>query len=72
MSLGTTSRRALELGGLSLASVFLILKFVINGVIGSGIGPVKNVTGAISDMFETEVSGRPAVYNHWTGLVDCG
>ena len=58
MSLGTTSRRALELGGLSLASVFLVLKIVINVVVGSGIGPVKNSTAAISDIFETKVSGR--------------
>ena len=42
--------------GLSLASVFLVLKFVVNSVIGSGIGPVKNDTGVISDIFETEVS----------------
>ena len=51
-----TVRQVLELIGLSLASVFLVAKFVVNGVIGSGIGPVKNDTGVISDIFETEVS----------------
>lgn len=48
-------RQVLELIGLILASVFLVAKFVVNGVIGSGIGPVKNDTGVISDIFETEV-----------------
>lgn len=61
MLLSTTSRRALELVGLSLVSVFFILKIVINGVLGSGIGPVKNDTGSISDIFETEVSGPDSV-----------
>lgn len=48
-------RQVLELVGLILASVFLVAKFVVNGVIGSGIGPVKNDTGVISDIFETQV-----------------
>lgn len=50
-----TVRQTVEVIGLTLASSFLVVKFIINGVVGAGIGPVKNVTGDISDMFETEV-----------------
>ena len=50
-----TVRQVVEIIGLSLASIFLVVKFIINGVVGAGIGPVKNVTGDVSDMFETEV-----------------
>lgn len=63
----STSRRVLELVGLSLASVFLVLKIVINAVIGAGIGPVKNDTGVISDIFETEVRLLIAI-----GILECG
>ena len=54
-----TIHQILEVVGLTLASIFLILTFVINGVIGAGIGPVKNDTGDISSIFETEVRCRP-------------
>ena len=49
-------RQVLDIVGIILATVFLIVKVVINGVIGNGYGPVKNNTGVISDQFETEVS----------------
>ena len=51
-----TLHQALEVVGLSLASIFLILKFIINAVIGARIGPVKNDTGDISNVFETQVA----------------
>jgi hypothetical protein len=55
--MGLSVRNVVDIVGLSLASVFLVLKAVINGVIGEGYGPVLNDTGVISDEFETEVRG---------------
>ena len=48
-------RQALDILGMILVSVSLVAKVIINGVVGNGIGPVKNDTGDISDQFQTEV-----------------
>ena len=47
-------RQVLDIVSIILATLFLVAKVVINGVVGNGIG-VKNDTGEISDQFETEV-----------------
>ena len=53
--MGMSVRQVLDIVGIILATIFLVAKVVINGVVGNGIG-VKNDTGEISDQFETEVS----------------
>ena len=53
--MGSSVRQVLDIVGIILATVFLVAKVVINGVVGNGIG-VKNDTGEISNQFETQVS----------------
>ena len=51
-------RQAVDLLGLILATVFLVVKVLVNGIVGAGIELVLNVTGDISDDNPSEVYTR--------------